>query len=69
MSLKLFTLSIALHSHGTKFFQALEKDLRSYIEGLTEQPVYTSVDEVCGKVRVRGNYMEDVSKFLLEQGF
>ena len=48
--------------------QALEADLRAYLEKATGKPVYTQVDEITTKIRVRGTFMEELCQFLLQKG-
>ena len=50
-------------------FQAFEADLRQFITEKTGKRVYTQVDEVGCKIRVRGLEVEHCSEFLLQKGF
>ncbi|KAI0229310.1 39S ribosomal protein L49, mitochondrial [Lamellibrachia satsuma] len=48
---------------------AFEAELRKYLEEKTGGRIYTQVDEVCCKLRVRGIHVEDTAKFVLDKGF
>lgn len=47
----------------------LESDLRKYLQERSTKQIYTQVHEVSSFIRVRGDYCEDVCKFLLSKGF
>ena len=46
-----------------------EADLREFLSKRTDKKVYTQVDELTERVRVRGIYLDEVVDFLLEKGF
>lgn len=47
---------------------AFEAELREFLKSKTNDRVFTAVDEVCQKIRVRGYMPELVTEFLLEKG-
>ncbi|CAD5123061.1 DgyrCDS11441 [Dimorphilus gyrociliatus] len=48
---------------------ALEADLRAEINKVKGEEPLTQVDEVCGKVRLKGAFLKEVSDFLISKGF
>ncbi|XP_013790842.1 39S ribosomal protein L49, mitochondrial-like [Limulus polyphemus] len=48
---------------------ALEKDLKEHLERKYEKEITSQVHEVVGYVRFKGDYVEDVKKWLYEKGF
>ena len=46
-----------------------EADLREFLSKRTDKKVYTQVDELTERVRVRGMYLDEVVEFLVERGF
>ena len=46
-----------------------EADLREFLSKRTDKKVYTQVDELTERVRVRGIYLDEVVEFLMERGF
>ncbi|ELU10648.1 hypothetical protein CAPTEDRAFT_164413 [Capitella teleta] len=48
---------------------AFEADLKKFLAEETGSRIYTQVDEVCCKVRVRGIFLEECSRFYKQKGF
>ncbi|XP_076312346.1 mitochondrial ribosomal protein L49 isoform X2 [Tachypleus tridentatus] len=48
---------------------ALEKDLKEHLEKKYETEIISQVHEVVGYVRIKGDFVEDVKKWLYEKGF
>ncbi|KAK3594331.1 hypothetical protein CHS0354_024267 [Potamilus streckersoni] len=48
---------------------ALEADIRNFLEPITGKKCLTQVHEVARFIRVRGNYVTEVGKFLIDKGF
>lgn len=46
-----------------------EKDVRDYLEEKHGQKMMTSVNEASGKLRIKGDYCNDVVKWLTDNGF
>lgn len=47
----------------------LERDLRTYLEGLHQKRILTQVHEVANFIRFRGDYVNDVKQWLMSKGF
>lgn len=47
----------------------LERDLRTFLEQKYQKKILTAVGEAKGQLKIKGNYVEDVAKWLSDQGF
>ena len=47
----------------------MDKDIRKYLSEITNKEIYTQVDEVTCKLRIRGLYQSEMSAFAIQKGF
>ena len=47
----------------------MENDIRNYLSKITNKEIYTQVDEVTCKLRIRGLYQIEMSDFAIQKGF
>ena len=47
----------------------MESDVRKYLSKFTTSEIYTQVDEVTCKLRIRGVFQRELSNFAIEKGF
>lgn len=51
------------------FFQALHDDLKKYLEDRSKKYVQLQVQEVCGHINIKGDYVSIVEEWLQDKGF